>query len=216
MKMATSERGPGTRFGFNRARWGSFTLAVAVTGAALAGVAGCTGSGATHPAPTAASSAVEPDPSAVVASLGAVPVPPSSAPEPTPSASAGHPALSAVGGPIAMSLGQEGKALVTVLGPTQATDGQSDGPASRTRAYLRLRVAQTQGSATIASSELTSRDETGRSIALKTDGPRTITTHSGKTSTLTVVGTFESGAAQVTWRHHGRVLAVWTFNVELD
>ena len=198
----------------------SFALATTSTVLVVAGAAACTGTGAV-PGPTAGTSArsatpSDPDPSAVVSSLGAVPIPPSTAPEPTPSASAGHPALSAVGGPIAMSLGSEGKAVVTVLGPTQATDGQSDGPASKTRAYLRLRVAQTKGSATISSSELTSRDETGRSIALATDGPTTITTHAGKTSSLKVVGTFESGAAQITWRHHGHVLAVWTFNVELD
>ncbi len=106
--------------------------------------------------------------------------------------------------------------MVTVLGPTQATDGQSDGPASRTRAYLSLRVAQVTGSATIKFDELTSRDETGRAIELKPDGPKTVTTHAGQTSTVKVVGTFESGAAQVTWRHHGHVLAVWTFNVEFD
>lgn len=115
-----------------------------------------------------------------------------------------------------MGLGSEGRALVTVLGPTQATDGQSAGPASKTRAYLTLKVKQSKGSAVIKADELTSRDQTGGLIPLTSKGPKTITTHAGKTSELELVGTFESGAAQVTWRHHGKVLAVWTFNVELD
>lgn len=199
------------------ARLKALVLAVTATGAVLAGTAACTGSGAGRPDPAAAGrSTTAPDPSAVVASLGAVPVPPTTAPDPTPSASAGHPALSAVGGPIAISLGQEGRAVVTVLGPTQATDGQSDGPASSTRAYLTLQLRQVAGSATVRADELTSRDETGEKIALTSSGPARVTTRAGRISTLKVVGTFDSGAAQITWRHHGKVLAVWTFNVELD
>ena len=203
----------------------------------LAGTAGCTsatpapGAGgpvssgttptgvATRASPAVAAPA-EPNPSAVVSSLGAVPVPPTSAPEPTPRAAAGHPALAAVGGRLTVSLGAEGQALVTVLGPEQ----QGGAPPvtkgahreKRTRAALTLQVAQRRGTATIDANELTSRDETGRPITLRSRGPRRITTRAGETSTLRVVGVFTSGSAQVTWRHHGHVLAVWTFTVELD
>ncbi len=33
---------------------------------------------------------------------------------------------------------------------------------------------------------------------------------------VTVAGTFDSGAAQITWRHDRHVLAIWTFTIELD
>lgn len=169
----------------------------------------------------AAGTPADPDPSAVVSALGAVPIPPSTVPQPTPEAAAGHPALSAAGGPIAISLGDEGRALVTVLGPEQAHTGSAESvapasPEKSTRAYLTLQVRQTKGSATIHATELTSRDETGRPVALRPKGPAVITTHAGSTSTLKLGGTFDSGAAQVTWRHHHAVLAVWTFTVELD
>jgi hypothetical protein len=34
-------------------------------------------------------------------------------------------------------------------------------------------------------------------------------------ATLTVRGDFDAGAAQITWRHDGHVIAVWVFTVEL-
>ncbi len=183
-------------------------------------MSGTAPTGVSTGAPPAAAAPAEPDPSAVVSSLGAVPVPPTTVPEPTARAAAGHPALSAVGGQIAVSLGAEGQALVTVLGPEQqgaaspATTGKHR--EKRTRAVLSLQVAQRRGTATIDADELTSRDETGQPITLRSRGPRRITTRAGQTSTLRVVGVFTSGSAQVTWRRHGHVLAVWTFTVELD
>lgn len=228
--MTLAQRTPAgtatTRGGFGRRGWRVASTGVILTAVAAGTVAGCSGSPSVDPTPLVAvtpASAVptDPDPSAVVSSLGAVPIPPSTAPQPTPGASAGHPALSAAGGPIAVSLGDEGRAVVTVLGPEQAHTGaaESAAPASpqkRTRAYLTLQVRQTSGSATLGADELSSRDQTGRPVALAPKGSRVITTHAGSTSTLTVAGTFDSGAAQVTWRHQGKVLAIWTFTVELD
>jgi hypothetical protein len=33
---------------------------------------------------------------------------------------------------------------------------------------------------------------------------------------VAVRGTYHSGSAQVTWRHDGHLLALWTFTNELD
>lgn len=38
----------------------------------------------------------------------------------------------------------------------------------------------------------------------------------GSIGTVRVTGTFRSGAARLTWRVGGQVLAVWTCNIELD
>lgn len=220
---------PTTRGGFGRrGRRGALAVVVMTAVAAWALVA-CTGS-PTPPSPPftpagtatpAAGARATPGPSAAVRSLGAVPIPPRTVPQPTPKAAAGHPALSAAGGPIAVSFGDEGSALVTVLGPEPASTvarGSVRGaaPGKRTRAYLTLVVRQVKGRATIRADELTSRDETGRPVRLTAEGAKVITTHTGSMSKLRVEGTYDSGAAQVTWRHQGQVLAVWTFTVELD
>ena len=156
----------------------------------------------------------------MVSSLGAVPIPPSRAPEPTPHARPGHPVLSAAGGPVLVTFGSEGTALVTLLGPEPVDRGAATstrgGPQRRTRALLTLRVTQRTGSVSLRIGDLGVRDQTGRRIALRSRGPTAVRTRAGSTSTLQVLGTFFSGAAQVTWRHRGQVLAVWTFNVELD
>lgn len=197
----------------------------------LGSLVGCSGSPAPPPVasetPTASARATSGQPSpapddaeasAVVSRLGAVPIPPSRAPEPTPKAAAGHPALSAAGGLIEVSLGAEGRALVTILGPEQVHNAPVDkaGPKRSTQAYLTLQMKQLKGRATVRADELTSRDETGHFVGLRSVGPAKVSTRSGKISTVKVEGTFDTGAAQVTWRHHGRVLAIWTFTVELD
>ena len=38
----------------------------------------------------------------------------------------------------------------------------------------------------------------------------------GGTASVAVRGTYHSGSAQVTWRHEGHVVALWTFTIELD
>jgi hypothetical protein len=81
--------------------------AAAVAGALLAG---CTSE--------RAPAAPDPDPSQVVASLGAVPIPPTGSTLPTPTEAVGHPAVLSMGEPVLLHLpGTE--ALVTALGPDQ-------------------------------------------------------------------------------------------------
>lgn len=174
-------------------------------------LAACTsGGGSTQAAPA------DPDPSQVVASLGAVPIPPTGSTLPTPTAAPGHPAVLAMGEPVLLHLGRT-EALVTALGPYQVKNGPQPGVAEPTTpATLSLKVDVHRGELAIGTDELSSRDETGAVIALRPSGARHATAGSGKSATVTVKGTYPSGSAQVTWRHAGQVLAVWTFTIELD
>ena len=65
------------------------------------------------------------------------------------------------------------------------------------------------GAVPIAAADLTARDDSGQLIAL-------VPLSRSGAQTFRVSGTFSAGAAQLTWRHDGRVLAVWTFTIELD
>lgn len=120
-----------------------------------------------------------------------------------------------------MTLAGGAHALVTALGPEQVTLGDGArkpvaGPAASTKAIITLTLNTATGPGTVAASELSSRDEAGKAITLTPVGPKTATLSAGATSEVTVAGTFDSGAAQVTWRHAGQLMAVWTFNIELD
>lgn len=163
----------------------------------------------------------EPSASDVVRSLGAVPIPSAGPAESTPSATPGDPALLAIGGPVQVTLADGSQGLVTALGPEQVATAPPSGTSATgypksTRAVITLRVAMTTGAASIRTSDLSSRNESGAAIHLTPVGPATA--HAGPTGavTLRVAATFSSGAAQVTWRHNGAVIAVWTFNIELD
>ena len=150
-----------------------------------------------------------------------MPIPSAGPAESTPTASPGHPAVLAIGGPVQVNLPGGASGLVTALGPEQITPARSarrsaKGYPSSTRAVITLQVAMRRGSAVIATSELSSRDETGHAVRLSPDGPEQQRVSAAKSRTVKVVGTFASGAAQVTWRHAGHVLGVWTFNIELD
>ncbi len=188
-------------------RSGRPALVAAVAGALL--VAGCT----SDPAPAAAP---DPDPSQVVASLGAVPIPPTGSTLPTPTAVVGHPAVLAMGEPVLLHLpGTE--ALVTALGPDQVLSGPQRGQDPTTPAVITLRVTVRGGRPlAIGTDELSSRDETGEAIALKPASADRSTAKAGGTASVAVRGTYHSGSAQVTWRHDGHVLALWTFTIELD
>jgi hypothetical protein len=148
----------------------------------------------------------------VIASLGAVPVPTGVPAESTPSASPGRPAILAMGGPVAMRFADGAQALVTALGPSQTRSGR----AARTPAVIALRIRMTRGAEVVTAGELSSRDETGKAVALRADGPARIRVAGGATGTIRVRGVYDNGSAQMTWRHGGHVLAVWTFTIELD
>jgi hypothetical protein len=53
-------------------------------------------------------------------------------------------------------------------------------------------------------------------VRLRTRGARAVTVHAGRTARLTVAGRYESGAAELSWTHDGRLVALWDFNIELD
>jgi len=126
----------------------------------------------------------------------------------------------AIGGPVGVMLPGGGRGLVTVSGPRQTVTSPSRQPNGRypdhTRAVITLKLAMQQGSAAVATSELTSRDDTGHLIALKAVGASNRTVAAGSSASVQVIGTFASGAAQVTWTHERKVLGIWTFNIELD
>ena len=199
-------RPSGARAGLRSGRPPLVAAAAAVAGALL--LAGCT----SDPAPPAP----DPDPSQVVASLGAVPIPPTGPTLPTPTAAVGHPAVLAMGEPVLLHLpGTE--ALVTALGPDQVRSGPQPGRDPATPAVITLRVQVRGGRAlSISTDELFSRDETGAAIALTPAGASRSTARTGGTASVAVRGTYHSGSAQVTWRHDGHVLALWTFTIELD
>ena len=171
------------------------------------------------PAPPHPQQNPDPDPSAVVRSLGAVPIPLPPARPRQATAAVGRPAVLAMGEPVLVSWGA-GTAVVTALGPEQlaaaGTSTRAAAPRS-TQAVITLRVASTRGNLAVTDEELSSRDQTGRAIRLSPTGPRSARARAGgPAATVRVSGTFADGAAQVTWRHRGHVLAVWTFTIELD
>jgi hypothetical protein len=170
-------------------------------------LAGCSTSTPASPAGSA-------DASSVVQSLGKVPIPSAPATEPTPTASPGHPQLLAIGAPVHVTLpGATG--VVTALGPDVTVPGGSATAKSAT-GTITITATVTTGTLTFHAADFTSRDETGQAIPLAASGPATVTAGAGNPGSVRVTGTFPAGAAQVTWRLNGAVLAIWDFNVELD
>lgn len=176
-----------------------------------AALSGCSGSGSSQ------SSA-----SGVVSSLGAVPIPTAPRSESTESAAPGKPAVLAIGGPVAVRLGST-RLLATALGPEQVVSAPPSGPSAEhsalptsTQATITLRIVPSAGSVRVLTKDLSSRDETGRLITLTPVGPDSAIASPDHPVTLKVMGTFDSGAAQVTWSEEGHPLAIWTFNIELD
>ncbi len=118
-----------------------------------------------------------------------------------------------------MTLDHGNTALVTALGPQQLdTPSVRAGspPPRTTAAAITLRLTAIRDATTIAAGDLSSRDQRGHALRLVPQGATTKTVAPGATASITVKSTFTSGAAQITWRHHGVVLGVWTFNIELD
>lgn len=144
-----------------------------------------------------------------------IPTPPALAPIPV--ASAGRPQLLAIGEPVLVRLPGV-RAVLTALGPdvhlpSPAPDAR---PPASAPGELTLRAAVDSGSLSLHVAELSSRDQAGRALPLHPVGPTAATARAGHPVALRVGTVFSVGAAQVTWRRGGHVIAVWDFNVELD
>lgn len=157
------------------------------------------------------------DAAAVVASLGAVPIPKPPPAEPTPVALEGHPQLLAMGAPVRVTLKNGTTAIVTALGPRtlRPYTGGATLPTS-TPGVITLDLRVTTGNLAVTATDLTSRDQSGHSVPLTARGAGVVQVPAGSRGTLEVMGTYRSGSAQVTWRHDGHVLGVWVFTIELD
>ena len=183
-----------------------------VLAVAAVAVAGCSDPPAPH----------DPSPAQVVASLGAVPIPSAGPAVTTPTAAPGRPAVLAIGGPVRVTLPGGSTVLATALGPKQVVTAPPRSSARRrrppdaTKATIALRLQAVRGDLTADAGQLSSRDETGKAIALTPRGATRVLASPGHPQTLRVGGTFPTGAAQVTWRSGRHVLAIWTFNIELD
>ena len=157
---------------------------------------------------------------AVTRALGAVPIPTAPSVESTETAQPGRPAVLAIGGPVAATIGTTA-VLATALGPEQVVIPTPAGtsanqPPLATRAVITLTFRATAGMLPVDDGQFTSRDQTGRSIRLTPQGTSRGTVSPTHPVTLKLAGTFTSGAAQITWSVGHGPLAIWTFNIELD
>ncbi|MEZ2373293.1 hypothetical protein [Arthrobacter sp. RCC_34] len=199
----------------------SRSLPTLLLAAALAvPLAACSAPASSDPseAPTATA---EDSAQAVVRSLGAVPVPSAPSAEPTASANASHGAVLAIGAPVAAALPDGSSVILTALGPDTApvpvpTSHPTAAPDIPIEGTITVRVKATSGSVTIGSGDLDCRDQRGRTVTLTPVGASTVTVAAGSQADLVVRGIFHDGAAQVTLRHTGHALALWTFNIEND
>ena len=199
----------------------SRSLPALLLAAALAvPLAACSAPASSAPseAPTATA---EDSAQAVVRSLGAVPVPSAPSAEPTASANASHGAVLAIGAPVAATLPDGSSVILTALSPDTApvpvpTSHPTAAPDIPIEGTITVRVKATSGSVAIGAGDLDCRDQRGRTVALDPVGPATVTVAAGSQADLVVRGIFHDGAAQVTLRHTGHALALWTFNIEND
>ncbi|OJY38453.1 hypothetical protein [Pseudonocardia sp. 73-21] len=156
------------------------------------------------------------DAASVVARLGAVPVPTAPPVAPVERADAGHPQVLAIGEPLDATV-VGGAARVTMLGPDITPAASTSGPPESGSAVFTVLVSAGSGSVAIAATDLSGRDDHGRDLVLAPVGPATVASAPGTApATLRVAAEVHAGAAQITWRHAGKALALWTFNVELD
>ncbi|MBD0744024.1 hypothetical protein [Streptomyces sp. CBMA152] len=163
-----------------------------------------------HSTPTATDDAAD-----TVKSLGAVPIPGPPTAQATPTATDKHLQLLAMGYSVHAQL-PGASAVVTAGGPTEEPIAKSGGVPDHANGTITITVREATGALTLNATDFTSRDENGTAIALSTRGPSSITARPGQTATLTLTGTYKAGAAALTWRHDGKTVAVWDFNIELD
>jgi hypothetical protein len=148
--------------------------------------------------------------------LGRVPVPSPPTAQATPTASEDHLQLVAIGAPVRATLPGNTSAVVTALGPDEATPTSGPTPPQQARGTFTVTLTDITGALTVHAADFSSRDEQGHPVTLTTVGPATVTATTGHPAALRLVGTFSSGAAQLTWRHDAKVITIWDFNVELD
>jgi hypothetical protein len=204
-RNAAPRRADRSRLGFRRAP--SLLRLALPTCAALALLAGC----ASHPSSTDGNG----DAASTVHKLGAVPIPSHPAGQATPTADEHHLQLVAMGAPIRAQL-PGGNALVVASGPVEDLPSAGGKVPDQTKGTITITVSQATAPLTIKADDFSSRDEQGKDIALSPAGPTTVTATTGKSANLVLSGTYHSGAAQLTWRHDGKVVAIWDFNIELD
>ncbi|MES4889475.1 hypothetical protein [Streptomyces sp. NPDC096012] len=179
---------------------------LACTALSLAALAGCGG----HSTPKATDDAAK-----TVKSLGAVPIPSPPTAQATPTASEKRLQLLAMGYSVHAQL-PRADAVVTAGGPSENPIAKPKGVPDHATGTITVTVREATGSLTLHAADFTSRDENGKAITLSPHGPATVTARPGQTATLTLAGTYEAGAAELTWRHAGKTIAVWDFNIELD
>jgi len=176
----------------------------ALTLVVLLGLAGCSAGAAPD------------DAASVVARLGAVPIPTAPAVAPVERADAAHPQVLAMGEPVDATV-PGGAARVSVLGPEITPAPSPTGPPEQGSAAFTVQVAAGSGTVAVAATDLSGRDDHGRALVLTSMGPATAVSVPGAApATLRVTAEVHAGAAQITWRHAGAAMALWTFNAELD
>lgn len=118
-----------------------------------------------------------------------------------------------MGAPVLARLGHGVRARLTVLGPQQGTTRPG---AASTSGTFTVRVEPGAGALRVSAADFSSRNETGKAVPLRPAGQVSVTARRHHPTTLRFVGRYASGAAQVTYRHRGRLIAIWDFNIELD
>jgi hypothetical protein len=202
-------RRPGTRrAGPRRVTPQTFALALAATALAVA-TAGC----ASHSSPAAQATGNAAD---TVKRLGAVPIPTAPAAKATPTADEKHLQLVAMGDAVNAHLPGV-QAVIRASGPTGTAPTVSGArPPDHTTGTITVTVGQATAPLTLRAGDFTSRDQLGKGVPLTSAAPASVTAAPGHPATVTLRGTFRAGAAELTWRHDGKVIAVWDFTIELD
>lgn len=150
----------------------------------------------------------------VVASLGAVPIPTAPKGVPTATGTGSQPALLEMGAPLRVTLPGT-TALITATGPTQTTT-DSRSTTARTTGVITIDLRPSSGTLAVAAGDFSCHDQTGHLVPLHTLGPARIDASPRSARILRLAERFASGSAALSWRHTGRVLAVWDFTIELD
>ena len=156
------------------------------------------------------------DVGSVLDRLGAVPIPTAPALPPPLPAAPGHPQIAAIGTTFAVTLPGTGDGMVTALGPQIDLPPGARLPIQQADATITVRATTTQGSITLRASDFAVHDDRGMNIPLVPVGSSTVSAEPSRPAQLTLVGTFHTSAAQITWRSRHAVVAIWTCNIELD
>ncbi|WP_164835866.1 hypothetical protein, partial [Actinacidiphila soli] len=181
---------------------------LAPAAAVLAALAGCAG----HQAPSSNSTG---NAASTIHNLGAVPIPSPPTAQATPTADAHRFQLVAIGDSVQANLPGTG-AVIQASGPLYNVPTTGVRPPDHVTGTITIAVSQATTPLTIKAGDFTSRDEKGKIVSLAPTGAPAVTVTPGHRATLTLTGTFHQGAAQVTWRHNGKVMVIWDFTIELD